>query len=302
VGTSKSNKQNLIKKIAALVFVLSSNYFTAALADYPNLEVVAGKVFVTGVDGQPAPARKDLILRQTATIKVENKSLAVVALGASTKLFIFEDTVLKLPEIDYETGAVEQLILESGKFRYQGNDQKNRTLETLVFRESLKPGDYVFWFNPATPETEVLVLEGELSFRGLENGKSHKLTSKQKSSFIGQMENGEIVYDELLRGRKIARGTLNPVQVALDSELKVYRDMSEVKKAKDAQNKKVVKRLPEQICDKPFAKLDQCVWRKVAGKCFRERCNANGKWAERMEMIGRLAKCTQNVKVESCSY
>lgn len=240
-----------------------------------------------------------------AKFLVPSRSFLKIKFNENTFISIYEDTEFELPIIEFENNNVPKMILAQGKIRYECSQLCDRTLESALFNDPIPAGDYVFWMSPKIPSFEVLVLKGELSFRGLENEKAVRLKAEEKGTFQGVKENGEIAYDVLLKGRKVARGNLEDVQKATKDELKEYSKEAEKKKAaaeKKAKEAAQPKKLPGQICEKPFAKFNECSWVETESGCVRRRCNANGQWADPFVTSRREGGCTKEPVIGACNY
>lgn len=126
---------------------------------------------------------------------------------------------------------------------------------------------------------------------------------------------GRIAYDLLLEKRRAPKGQwsvkkscdLKPVEdiqkkIALENEKKAKLALEN--KAKKAALKK--KSDGQFLCQNPGAQLDQCrfILRQEGSdqKCFRERCNAEGKWAETAEVSVTKNRCSKPGEVSICGY
>jgi hypothetical protein len=140
------------------------------------------------------------------------------------------------------------------------------------------------------------------------------------------LENDEIVYDVLLKGKKIPRGKLGLVENFTSEEKKLYSETQlkkeEIQRLKKSQAEKKSQAPPRgknDICEQPNGKLNQCAWicennpkkeKKVCRlenpevHCLRKRCNANGEWAEETEISKEKAAsvCGVQPTVKDCDY
>jgi hypothetical protein len=253
-------------------------------------------------------------LRDKAVIQVGENGHLRLELAPQARLLIEGNSVVEMPVIAWEDGAIDKIILHRGRLQYICSENCQRNILTDLSAETPGPGNYVFTYEPTAPRVEVMVIAGELSFRGLENETSVTLKAGQKASFMGKIEDNEIAYDVLLKGRKIAKGHLSPIEALTPAEQKKYTESAVVKKV--APKKKATARQPGQICEKPFAKLNECQWacegnpKKAkncavdrGAHCVRYRCNANGEWAEAHELPADLAsQCGLKPLVKPCDY
>lgn len=252
-------------------------------------------------------------LHDKALIDVKDDGQVRLDLGPKSSLIIFGNSRVEIPVIAWEDGAIEKIILKKGRIRYDCEDNCHREIRTDLYQETPSAGDFVFTYEPQVPKMEALVLSGELPFRGFENETHVVLKEGQKASFTGVLENSEVAYDILLQGRKVAKGKLSEVQTLSEEEKKKFEKLfTEKKMVKKAAKEQ---RLPNQICAKPFAELNQCRWvcndnpKKAktcaldqGAKCIRSRCNANGEWAEDYELPNDQSKCGLKPIVAACDY
>lgn len=289
------------------MMLLLSLVTTMALAKNmaPVIVEVHGDVTVENLQKQLIKAKSGQKLQGKARFLVPSRSYAKVRFGEDAVVNIFEDTEFEIPIIEFETNAVPKMILTQGKIRYECSKGCERTLEAPLFNDPLPAGDFVFWMSPKIPSFEVLVLKGTLNFRGLENEQVVPLKANERGTFMGVKENGEIAFDVLLKGRKVARGELQDIQKATPEELKEYSKAAELKK-QAAEKKRIEaskpKKLPGQICEKPFAKFDECSWVATEAGCVRRKCNANGEWADPFVTSKREGGCTSTPVVAPCNY
>lgn len=271
----------------------------------PTIVEVHGDVTVENLQKQLLKAKSGQKLQGKARFLVPSRSYAKIQFGEDSEVGIYEDTEFEIPIIEFETNSVPKMLLKQGRIRYECSKNCDRTLEAALFSDLLPSGNFVFWMSPKIPSFEVLVLKGTLNFRGLENEKVVPLKENERGSFVGVKENGEIAYDVLLKGRKVARGELQDIQKASADELKEYSKAAELKK-QAAEKKRIEASKPKkqagQICEKPFAKFNECSWVATEAGCVRRKCNANGEWADPFVTSKREGGCTSTPIVAPCNY
>ena len=299
-----------------------------ATPPFPKILEMHGKVKWTDKDGKEAAAKAPQILIEKAALQTEAGSEVRVQIDAHRELLLQANSRLELPAISWETGEAPVLILKYGSFRWKQEPGKayNIALRSDLF-EFLSPvGDFVFSYDPKKAFAEVKALKGQMEFSAMNAEDVALVTEGQKVSFQGVIENSEVVYDVLLKGKKIPRGKLGLVQAFSDEDKKQY-SAAAIKKAEAARHKKEAgeaklqnrPREASQICDKPWGKLNQCAWvcennpakeKKACRldlaevKCLRRRCNANGEWAESTEIPKEKAAslCGLQPLVKECDY
>lgn len=311
--------------VALLSVVLSSSSAEAKAIRYPMIQFVQGSVMqiMTQVEvvnkeavktEKPLVLKKNVSLRDKAMLRTDSESEVRVALSDKSTLVIQENSQVEFPAIAWEDGKVEEIRLTSGSMRYICQSGCDRKIVTPLFDNVLPVGDYLIHYNPEVPRVELVVVSGEVSFRGLENEFSVVLKSGEKASFTGILENQEPAYDVLLKGRKVAKGKLSEVQKLPGVEIEKIRKKEETR-LKILRKPPATKRTKLQICDKPWGELNQCVWicennKKGAkdckldagAQCVRMRCNANGVWSDRIELSPTESKCLAKPMVGMCDY
>jgi hypothetical protein len=295
---------------------------------YPHIVEVSGKVTWTDRNGKTSAAKKNQVLIEKAAIETAGSGRAKVQLDAHRLVELFPDSRLEIPAISWETGEAPMVSLKSGTLRWlQATKGTYNIALTSELFEFIPPiGDYVFSFDPKAAIAEVKVVEGKISFSAMHAEDTAEVQAGQKCQFQGVKENGEIVYDVLLQGKKIPRGRLGNVQTFTSEEKRQYSAQTVKKKAVVAAQKKKAAEVaqkaardPSQICAAPVARLNQCAWictgnpakekkichfEKPEVRCVRKRCNANGEWAEATEIPQEKAQalCSATPRVQECDY
>ena len=121
----------------------------------------------------------------------------------------------------------------------------------------------------------------------------------------------------LLKGRKVARGQLQPVVTLKEDQLRQLDQMTSLKTM--SPRPKIVKKAPrteKQICDAPYGELNQCAWvcegpmkglkkcdlNKKGVQCVRRRCDANGQWVDPTPLTDLTTRCELSPVVGACDY
>ncbi len=329
-------KKTILRSLAlttALICLLSTPASQAASkkARYPVVEAVKGpalrveeKITVAGRKAerseQERNIRRNEIFRDKAWLRIGDQGEVRILLRKKAILTINEKTEALMPSIDWQDGEVEELDLFKGSFRYICDEEKgeegtcNLKVSTPLSETKLPQGDFILSYDPTKPQVEISVLQGEVSFQGLENESSTLLKAGQKISFTGVLESGEPAYDILLKGRRVAKGKIGEIQQIPATEINDLQKQEEQKK-KIVKLPPKTKRLPSQICDQPWGELNQCVWTCEKNKknakecrlsegaiCVRQRCNANGQWTDRLELSTQTSPCQAKPFVGACDY
>lgn len=284
------------------------------IASFPRVSEVIGVVLSEKKDGKSLPLKNKEVLREKALLKVGDKAQLRIEIDPYSSLLLASGAVVELPVITWGEGEVSEIKLEKGKLFYDCEKNCKRFLTTPLSHEVFLNGEYWLEYVPESPRVELLVLHGTQDFRGLENEEQVTLQQGQKVVFQGLKENGEVAYDELLKGRKVARGKMQPIVTIPESEFNKLKADFQVKREalKKATTPIKPKPGPKQICSEPFAELNQCAWSceglkkgqktcdtsKKGIYCIRRRCNANGEWSDPTETKG----CDPTPKISPCDY
>lgn len=288
---------------------------------YPLILAVDGKATWSDKEGKKLPAKARQMLIEKATIETDAKSEVLIEIDPHRKLRLYGSTRVDFPAISWETGEVSAIILKKGRIRWQESKRTyNLALTSDVFQFLSPTGDFVFEYVPETATAEVWAIAGTMEFSAMNAEDVALVSENQKVTFTGVREGDEVVYDILLKGKKIPRGKLGLVQSMTAGEKQTYSKAKEKKSADAAKAKALAEQKskakpadPEAICQNPSAQLDQCVWKcennpKKEKKtcrmdmpevhCVRTRCNANGVWSEPTSSTA----CGAEAIVKACDY
>ncbi len=313
-------------KIILGLIVLSS----VALAEpvtqkYPRIVEVKGQdsSVVTGHGDAKFVTKVGVPLIERAHFMAGPMSEITVELDENIKIVILSSSEVEFPGIRPEDGAVPLVELKSGRLRWTGlRLEADRILRSDFFSLNPGVGDFVFRSEKKPPQAEVQCLSGELDFSGTNAEDVAHVKKGQRAVFVGALEDGEVAYDLLLKGKKIPRGQLLPVQKVPESELRSYDE--ERLKMESAVRKEKARlaqlRLAEAkagfVCVGPKGKFNDCAvlcegnprgakkchLEQKGVHCVRRRCNANGLWAETTELSSEDAQaiCQATPVVSAC--
>ncbi|MBK9322793.1 MAG: hypothetical protein IPM97_07590 [Bdellovibrionaceae bacterium] len=311
----------------ALSFIFFGGVALAA-PKYPFVVEVVGKVKWTDRDGKLAVLKNKQVLIEKASFETEENGQVLIQVDAQRKLRLYGGGSIEIPAISWETGEAPVVLLKYGRMRWQEGPEKtyNVSLRSDVF-EFLSPvGDFVFSFDPKAALAEVKVILGSMSFSAMNAEDVALVGTGQKCSFQGVLDGGQIVYDILLKGKKIPQGKLGLVQPLSSEEKEMYSLAPLKKKIKKTEAKTSIKKAVDEgngntlaICKSPNGNLNQCSWtcegnpkkekksclfEKPEVRCVRRRCNANGEWSEASEVSKEkgMGLCRSQPLVRECDY
>lgn len=301
------------------LFVLVFPVFAAPQAQnkYPRIQAEEGQSSVRQKGVELKGRRIGRTLRESVTIETSKNARVRIELGKDEALVVGPDSLVLLPAIDWETGRADEIEIKKGSVFL---DLKGaHRVRSPLFYEQVGAGRYEFVMESDRPEFRALVFTGELSFRGLETEFRSRLEGGETQSFRGETEDGEILYDVLLEGRRVARGQLlekihlQPKEILERANAYLVREKKKVKETPQTASKEKAR---DRFCQKPKGAFNQCSWTcennpKKAKECelssprvscVRRRCLANGTWGDDFEYAPQDAPCSAKVEVRNCDY
>lgn len=250
------------------------------------------------------------------TTRVDEISLG---LNAGNEIELFKNTKIQVYEVFEDPQQEHILFLFDGTIRLKNfkgdlkHDAKPNRIRTPFF-DLLQPteADVIIQLNMKEPSVEIRMVKGTWNLEFFSYERTVQLKAGQQVKFTGVLgsESDQIKYDFLLEDKKIPKGQLGEVgrfDLAKFNEEKKIADADIIKKEK-AEKKKaqqvILKKKKYEasfLCKNPFGQLNQCAWKLEKEKCFRQRCNAGGKWGDKTERPVTSA-CTSNFMIGSCDY
>ncbi|MBX3040390.1 MAG: hypothetical protein KF789_06740, partial [Bdellovibrionaceae bacterium] len=197
-------------------------------------------------------------------------------------------------------------------------------LKTALYEMNLPAGDFLFLMNGKTAVGGVKVIAGELTFKAMNAETAVAVEKGQKVRFDGVVEEGEIAYDILLHGKKIPRGVLGKVEEMTASEKEPFKEADQkirehrARLEKAERDRQAKEKRSGVICKAPAGNFNECAWicennpkgargcqtHREKVTCYRVRCNANGVWADRLNLPAEegRSRCQAATLVEKCDY
>jgi|GEM_PF-5547020 len=284
---------------------------------FPAIGAIIGKAsVVTGKPEKETELKVKMILREKALFNLSEEALVRVDLSEEDSIFLYPGAEFDLPVIDPETGNIENLLLKKGRMRLVIQSEAVRVLKSPLFTDSIGRGDYVFTMLPKEARFSVDILKGSLAFRGLSSELYQPLFEKDSTFFQGVLENGEIAYDILMHGKKVAKGNVGKISKLAGKESEAFlAPLKQLEKNFIAQKaKKAPPPDPTVICKNPAGRLQDCAWvcegsaskkdcKPGAGvQCIRRRCSAEGEWVDAYSLRAHEWKCSAKSLVTKCDY
>jgi hypothetical protein len=303
--------------------------------EYPKISSVEGSVEVRQKGELLKGKLPGRILREQILLETGKGASIRVDLAPHDFILLAEDSKLLIPAIDWETGQVEELELLVGSFGLELKEA--RQIRSELFRDRITEGRYIFDYSPLIPQFGVTVLKGELAFRGRENEERSALGSGDRQIFVGEIQDGQIQFDVLLEGRKVARGRMLGKEKLKATDMASFNKAFELRPVRKAGAGKTSKKggtnpssgsganagaeasrglLKDAICKKPAGRFNDCAYECVNNpkgqkicnlqnpkvSCVRRRCLASGRWGDEHVFANHLATCDAQIKVQICDY
>lgn len=284
--------------------------------EFPVISQFNGVVTLVTKSGQFHVIKKGEALKEKVSLRTGEKTQVRLELDEKSSVTILENSEIEIPLIDRDSGEVSTVILKSGNIRVDSQGSNQRIFSTPVTQDVYSEVQFLLSYDVSRGRASVTCFRGVINFRGFEAETSARIGPGERAYFQGVLEAGQPTFDVLLKGRRVARGQLGAVESLTPEELNTLQESSLVQKPSPPPKPKKKIRLPGQICDEPYAKLNECVWTceglpkhsKKAIKscdgyqCVRRRCDANGKWSDAFTLPGIESKCQLKPVVQACDY
>ncbi len=202
----------------------------------------------------------------------------------------------------------EDVYFETDFFRWELVDKRRSNIEMMVS------------YTPSIPKVRFCNGASDYMVKLFDHEKEIELKKGRQVSFTGQIEAGQVAFDVLLQSKKVPKGRWSVVDDCDFKELEEketeFRLLQE-KRRREFQEFQLQaqeqKRLNDAkyLCHKPYGQFNDCYWRFEDKICVRYRCNAEGKWASRTELLRAenhfcesemISVAGQSERVRSCGY
>lgn len=315
-----------------MIFLLSLALMAPAKSEtvlkYPQLAYQTGFAEVqSATDMKYRKPKVKEIYRDRALLRTGPGGSLEILIDEHRRMTILPDTQVLLPRITWETGQVGNIVIQTGEIYFQQTSDAGKpvNIKSDLFDIVSPVGQYKLSYYPHRGVAEAKVFSGKMEFSALNSESSATVTAGKKVVFEGILEDGELAFDILLKGRRIPKGTLGKVEDISASEMKAFSNeeldkqrKADLKRLADEKAKKEAM-APGVLCKNPFAKLNECAWICLKNKkgakskcmtsepgvsCVRRRCNLNGVWAEEtvLEAAEGAVKCQASAQVAPCDY
>lgn len=279
------------------------NLRAEGIRKYPVISSVQKSVVTLTNDEKNPLAKEKEILREKVTFV--GKEDSVLRIDFSEDMYLVAKGLFKLeiPFVALEYPYVTQVKLFEGQIRVVNRGDQNLTVFSDLSTDQIFRGDYQFDYQRSVPRIQWTVIDGSLEVKGLEHESSVRLTSGQLAQFTGELDAGQVVYDVLLRGKRVARGKLSPPQNMSEKQIQDYKkdEWSRSQPKKPVVTTTTLN--PKWICKDPYAEAFQCRLYCHDSKTVKQLCNANGQWGgDEVVAALRYGGCGKRPKLIDCSF
>lgn len=202
----------------------------------------------------------------------------------------------------------EDLRLETDFFQWDLVDKRRSNIEMMIS------------FTPGIPKIRFCNGRDQYNLRLFDHEKEIDLKPGKQVTFTGQLEAGRVSYDILLQNKKVPKGKWSNVENCDFKELEEkeaeFKLLQEKRRREFQEYQLQTQQIKKEndlkyLCHNPYGQFNDCYWRSENQICVRYRCNAEGKWASRTELMRAdnhfceseiLSVAGQKERVRSCGY
>lgn len=329
-----------------ILFFVISVFCREAFAQAASARVPEGTLMLVSIKGEGVEIknhgervklRQGMRLVQEAQVEMKEFSLAEFVSAGGDQFFIYGPSQINFLFLQGDGSLL--INLQKGQMRWASSalrddltDKSRQISKTLLKTDlvelELNSADAGFLYDAQVPRVEVFNMRGSSVLRVRESFESVRLEGKQKAYFQGVIENGEIVYDLLLQGKKIPKGILSPAIALSAEEEKIFIPLVKARPKKQTtritQDGKVIqvkgaRPARKTLCSQPSGDLNQCSWtceglkkgkqktcptQQSGVNCVRRKCDANGTWRDEFILPADAgkSKCKVQPIVMACDY
>ncbi len=281
--------------------------------------------WVQGLKGKKKSLTEGMKVYESDTLSTDSKGQLVVNFHDKNEMILQKDSKIKLieyknPKKNKKMGSKALLDLLKGKVRNKVKTKYKRKASFYKIRTKsavagVRGTDFVVSFSQDKNETtKIETLTGEVVLSDAKENTNLHIKAGNYASYV--VASNEMFNESEIKDF-VAKGYMTPVYKISKKEVdKIHWDTRFVRnKARNVASKKSKSK---NICSSPSAKLNQCAWHcdgnpKQASscrsdlpqvKCVRQRCNANGNWAEEIRLPASSSELcpSKGYKVDHCNY
>ena len=270
--------------------------------------------------------RKNQQFEKGFVLKTSATDLVKLKMGQEFYITIFPDSEMKVLGFELENNGydIHEVIFVRGQFLVKNDSKLDQELQikytsdffNWVSTEKSIIKNFYVDLNLQTGKAAFCAGEVEMKIQLFNHEIQHILKPYEGIHFYGVSENGSLVFDHLLEGRKSPQGKWQEKYKCDFSQILKKAQTLEKKQQVLVQKiiqtkKKFLKKQKEEydksLCHRPNGQLNQCLWKTEKSDCVRYRCNGEGQWAERFALPTSQKKtCIERASlkttVANCDY
>lgn len=294
-------------------------FFGFEIQAYPRILSWRNSPLIVFEGDKNAALKKNQELKSPFFALTTRLDEVTLSLNHGNQLELAKNSKVQIYEVFEDVQQEHILLLFDGTIRLRNfkSDSKiaakpNRIRTPFFDLNQPTEADVIIELNMKEPSVEIRMVKGAWNIEFFAYERKVQLSAGQQVKFVGVLadEPDQIKYDFLLEEKKIPKGQLGDVRkfdIVRFNEAKNVADADIIKKEKQEKKKiqdailKKKKLEASYLCQNPFGNLNQCAWKMEKDKCYRQRCNASGKWGDQTERPVTAA-CTAQFLVGSCDY
>lgn len=270
--------------------------------------------------------KKNQIFEKGFVLKTTGVDLVKLKMGQDFYITVFPDSEIKVLGFELENNGydIHEVIFVRGQFLVKNSS--NIELEQQIkysseFFSWISSGksiikNFYIDLNLQTGKAAFCAGEVEMKIQLFDHEIQQILMPYEGIHFHGVSDNGSLMFDHLLEGRKSPKGKWQEKyicdfnQILKKAQSLEKQELSLVKKAVQTKKQFLKKQKIEydrSLCHKPNGQHNQCHWKTEKSDCVRYRCNGEGQWAEKFILPTSQKKtCAERAAtktaVANCDY
>ncbi len=310
------------------IFALAIFIFThLASADRAIVDSFLGKPKADYIEkNETIQIKKMMQFEKGFSLRTSSADLVKLKLGQDFFITVFPESEIKVLGFELENNGYDiyEVIFVRGRFLVRNGSRTDQDLQikyTSDFFSWISTAKSIlkhFYFdlNMQSATARFCAGDFEMKVQLFDFETSQILAPSEGVSFQGVNEKGQIIFDDLLEGRKSPKGKWNEkykcdlVQILKKAQQLENAEKAQAKKMAQSKNQFLKKQKEEynkSLCHLPNGQLNQCHWKIEKSDCVRYRCNGQGIWAEKFILPTSQKKtCIDrkeaNAVVVNCDY
>lgn len=296
-------------------------------ADRAQVESFLGQPKANYIENdETVQIKKKTVFAKGFNLRTSSADLVKLKLGQDFYITVFPESEIKVLGYEQENNGYDiyEVMFLRGQFLVRNGSHADQDLQikytsdffSWVSTEKSVLKHFYVDLNIQSATAKFCAGDFELKVQLFDFETQQVLSPSEGISFQGISENGKLVFDHLLEGRKSPKGKWSEkykcdlVQILKKAQELEKNEVNLIKKTTQAKKlllKKEKEEYDKSLCHLPNGQLNQCHWKTEKGNCVRYRCNGNGDWAEKFVLPTSQKKtCVERLNakntVDNCDY